>query len=40
MATFLLPEAPITSLDAYLATDWGGLGVQRAQEIGPRRPST
>ena len=35
MTTFLLPEAPITSLDAYLATDWGGLGVQRAQEIGP-----
>jgi NADH:ubiquinone oxidoreductase subunit F (NADH-binding) len=34
MATFLLPEAPITSLDAYLATDWGGLGVKRAQEIG------
>jgi len=35
MATFLLPEAPITSLDAYLATDDGGGGVRRAQEIGP-----
>jgi NADH-quinone oxidoreductase subunit F len=32
---FLLPAEPITSLDAYLATDWGGLGVQRAQELGP-----
>src|SRR6476646_4634868 len=35
MTTFLLPTEPITSLDAYLATDVGGLGVQRAQEHGP-----
>ena len=35
MPTFLLPDDPITSLDAYLATDTGGLGLQRAQEIGP-----
>jgi NADH-quinone oxidoreductase subunit F len=34
MATVLLPEQPITSLDAYLATDTGGLGIERAQEIG------
>jgi NADH-quinone oxidoreductase subunit F len=32
---FLLPDEPITSLDAYLATDVGGLGIQRAQQIGP-----
>ncbi len=35
MATFLLPAQPITSLDAYLATETGGIGVKRAQEIGP-----
>ena len=35
MAIFLLPDAPISSLDAYLATEVGGLGVRRAQEIGP-----
>jgi len=35
MTTFLLPSEPITSLDAYLATEVGGLGVKRAQEIGP-----
>ncbi len=35
MPTFLLPDDPITSLDAYLATDTGGLGLKRAQEIGP-----
>jgi NADH:ubiquinone oxidoreductase subunit F (NADH-binding) len=32
--TFLLPDEPVTSLDAYLATDIGGLGIARAQEIG------
>ena len=32
---FLLPDEPITSFDAYLATETGGLGVQRAQELGP-----
>ena len=35
MPTFLLPDAPITSLDAYLATDTGGLGVATAQRLGP-----
>ena len=33
--TFLLPPEPLTSLDAYLATEIGGLGLARAQEIGP-----
>jgi NADH-quinone oxidoreductase subunit F len=31
----LLPPEPITSLDAYLATETGGLGVQAAQRLGP-----
>jgi NADH-quinone oxidoreductase subunit F len=35
MAPFLLPPEPITSLDGYFATDIGGLGVHRAQELGP-----
>ena len=35
MATFLLPPSPITSLDEYLAGETGGLGLQRAQELGP-----
>ncbi len=35
MTTFLLPDAPITSLDAYLATESGGLGVATAQRLGP-----
>ena len=35
MAPFLLPSAPLQSLDEYLATDIGGLGLQRAQQIGP-----
>jgi NADH:ubiquinone oxidoreductase subunit F (NADH-binding) len=35
MPTFLLPPEPIDSLDAYLATETGGLGIKRAQEIGP-----
>ncbi len=34
--TFLLPTSPITSLDAYLATDAGGVGVETAQRLGPR----
>jgi NADH:ubiquinone oxidoreductase subunit F (NADH-binding) len=33
---FLLPERPIESIDEWLATDVGGLGVERAQSIGPR----
>jgi NADH:ubiquinone oxidoreductase subunit F (NADH-binding) len=32
---WLLPAAPIRSLDEYLATDWGGLGLARAHELGP-----
>jgi NADH:ubiquinone oxidoreductase subunit F (NADH-binding) len=35
LTPFLLPHDPITSLDAYLATDTGGLGLQTAQRIGP-----
>jgi NADH-quinone oxidoreductase subunit F len=35
MTTFLLPRERIDSLDAYLATDTGGLGVERAQALGP-----
>ena len=36
MTTFLLPASPITSLDEYLATDVGGVGVETAQRLGPR----
>jgi NADH-quinone oxidoreductase subunit F len=32
---YLLPASPLSSLDEYLATETGGLGLQRAQEIGP-----
>ncbi len=35
MSTFLLPAQPIRSIDEYLATEIGGLGVQTAQRIGP-----
>lgn len=35
MTAFLLPEHPITSLDEYLATETGGLGVAAAQRVGP-----
>lgn len=35
MPAFLLPTEPVESIDAYLATDVGGAGVARAQEIGP-----
>jgi NADH-quinone oxidoreductase subunit F len=31
----LLPATPIRSLDEYLATDTGGLGLKRATELGP-----
>lgn len=34
MSAFLLPTEPVESLDAYLATDNGGLGLARAREIG------
>ncbi|MCU1463594.1 MAG: nuoF 1 [Acidimicrobiales bacterium] len=33
---FLLPPEPLRSLDEYLATDFGGLGLQRAQGLGGR----
>lgn len=35
MTSFLLPTETIGSLDEYLSTESGGLGVQRAQRIGP-----
>jgi NADH-quinone oxidoreductase subunit F len=35
MPNFLIPDHPVISLDAYLATDTGGLGIERAQQIGP-----
>jgi len=35
MLKFLLSDSPITSLDAYLATEFGGLGVAAAQHLGP-----
>ena len=35
MPSVLLPLAPITSLDEYLASEVGGLGLRRALEIGP-----
>lgn len=35
MTAFLLPEEPITTFDGYLATETGGLGIKRAQELGP-----
>ncbi len=35
MAAFLLPSNPIDSLEAYLATDTGGVGIETAQRIGP-----
>ena len=31
----LLPERPVATLDEWLATDVGGLGLQRAQQLGP-----
>ena len=37
MASYLLPAEPITSLDAYLATETGGLGLQAATRMGPGR---
>jgi NADH-quinone oxidoreductase subunit F len=35
MATYLLPDQPITTFDEYLATETGGLGVAAAQRLGP-----
>ena len=34
--TVLLPSEPITSVDAYLATDDGGAGAEAAQRMGPQ----
>jgi NADH:ubiquinone oxidoreductase subunit F (NADH-binding) len=36
VAGFLLPVSPIKTIDEYLATDTGGLGLKRAQELGPQ----
>jgi NADH:ubiquinone oxidoreductase subunit F (NADH-binding) len=36
MTTYLLPTAPVRSLDEYLATEVGGAGVATAQRLGPR----
>lgn len=33
--TYLLPPEPVTSFDAWLATESGGLGVAAAQRLGP-----
>jgi NADH-quinone oxidoreductase subunit F len=33
--TFLLPDEPITSLDAYVASGTGRLALERAQDLGP-----
>ncbi|MEO6629625.1 MAG: NADH-ubiquinone oxidoreductase-F iron-sulfur binding region domain-containing protein [Aquihabitans sp.] len=35
MAIFLLPVEPITSIEAYLATDTGGAGIKKAHQLGP-----
>lgn len=35
MPPFLLSAEPVTSIDAYLATDAGGSGIERAQKLGP-----
>ena len=35
MTTFLLPRTPITSVEEYLATEVGGVGVATAQRLGP-----
>jgi NADH:ubiquinone oxidoreductase subunit F (NADH-binding) len=34
---FLLPDTPLGTLDEYLATDFGGLGIKRATELGPEQ---
>ncbi len=35
MPRFLLPLAPVTSLDDYLRTEVGGRGIAKARELGP-----
>jgi len=34
MAPFLLPDEPVATIDHYLATECGGVGLKRAQELG------
>jgi NADH:ubiquinone oxidoreductase subunit F (NADH-binding) len=36
MEPYLLTERPVGGLDEYLATETGGLGLARAEELGPR----
>jgi len=36
MTTFLLPREPISTLDAYLATEHGGRGLEEARRLGPQ----
>src|SRR4051794_28416036 len=35
MAPFLLPREPLSTIDEYLGTDVGGLGLRAAQDMGP-----
>jgi NADH:ubiquinone oxidoreductase subunit F (NADH-binding) len=35
MGRYLLPDEPVPTLDHYLASDIGGLGIARAVELGP-----
>src|SRR5947207_1087335 len=35
MVPYLLADRPLTSLDEYLATESGGLGLARAEQLGP-----
>src|SRR3954469_17259491 len=35
MAPFLLPREPLRTIDEYLATEVGGLGLRAAQDMGP-----
>jgi NADH:ubiquinone oxidoreductase subunit F (NADH-binding) len=35
MDRYLLPDEPLPTLDHYLATDYGGLGLAKAVELGP-----
>ncbi|MEJ7723925.1 MAG: NADH-ubiquinone oxidoreductase-F iron-sulfur binding region domain-containing protein [Ilumatobacteraceae bacterium] len=34
MRSLLLPAEPVRSIDEYLASEWGGLAIQRAVELG------
>ena len=34
-ARYLLPDAPVRSVDEHLASEWGGRGLARAVELGP-----